>query len=101
MLPRPGRAHDQLLRSIVVAAIGGLAIGHILWLIAISVATATTNVNRWVLVVSAIFAVLSVAAVLLGSRFYQRRSQVWAAFLLCLPISPILLTIAVLGVTYL
>lgn len=89
------------MRSNAVAAVGGLIIGHIVWLIAISIAIATTTVNLWVLVVSAVFAVLSVAAVLLGFRFHQRKSTIWAAFLWCLPISPILLTLCVLGVTYL
>jgi cytochrome bd-type quinol oxidase subunit 2 len=100
MLPRPARPHDQLLRSIVVAAVGGLVIGHILWLVAISFAIATTSVNRWVLVVSAVFAVLSVAAVVLGWRFHRRKSDGWAAFLWFLPISPIVFTLCILGATY-
>jgi hypothetical protein len=100
MLPRPDRPHDQLLRSIVVAAVGGLVIGHILWLVAISFAIATTTVNRWVLVVSAMFVVLSVAAAVLGWRFHRRKSDVWAAFLWCLPISPIVFSLCVLGATY-
>ena len=101
MLPRPSRSHDQLLRAVLVAGIGGLVIGHMVWLIAISGATASSAVSHWVVVVSAVVAVLSVAAVLLGWRAYQRRSDVWAAFLLCLPVSPALFTLAVLGVTYL
>jgi hypothetical protein len=101
MLPWPGRPHDQLLRSTLVAGIGGLVVGHTLWLIAISVAIATSNVDRWVLVVAAVIAVLSAAAIVLGWRLYRRKSYVWAALLLCLPISPVLLTLAVLGVTYL
>ena len=88
MLPRSGRPHDQLLRATVVAGIGGLVVGHILWLIAIS---------------SAIFdhhgrplgadrrgrdrcAQPRRAAGGLGR--YQQKSEVWAAFLLCLPVSP-------------
>jgi hypothetical protein len=84
-----------------VAAIGGLVIGHILWLVGISLAIATSHVNRYVLVVAAVFAVVSIAVGLLGWRFHQRKSSVWAAFLWCLPISPVLLTLCVLGVTYL
>ena len=101
MLPRLGRAHDQLLKATLVAGIGGLVIGHILWLIVISVAIATSSVNFWVLIVSAIIIVLSAVAVVVGWRFHQRKSEAWAAFLWCLPISPILFTLCVLGVTYL
>ena len=101
MLSRPDRAHDQLLRSIAVAAVGGLVIGHIVWLILISAAIATSHVNAWVLVVSAIFAVLSIAAIVMGWRYHRQKSDVWAAFLLCLPISPIVFTLCILGATYL
>jgi hypothetical protein len=76
-------------------------VGHIFWLIAISIAIATTTVNRWVLIVSAVIAVLAVAAVVAGWRLYRGQSHVWAAFLWSLPISPVLLTLCVLGVTYL
>ena len=100
MLPRPDRPHDQLLRSIVVAAVGGLVIGHILWLVAISFAIATTTVNKWVLVVSAMFALGSVAAGTLGWRLHRQKSDIWAAFVWCLPISPIVFTLCVLGATY-
>lgn len=101
MLPRPRRAHDQLLRATIVAGIGGLIIGHILWLIAISLAIATKTVNFWVLVVAAIIVVASAATFFMSWRLHQLRSHVWSTFLWCLPISPILLTVAVLGVTYL
>jgi hypothetical protein len=37
----------------------------------------------------------------LGWRAYQRKSEVWAAFLFALPVSPVLFSLAVLGVTYL
>jgi hypothetical protein len=101
MLPRPGRTHDQLLRAPVVAGIGGLVVGHILWLIAISVAIATSNVNFWVLITSAAIFALSVVAVVVAWRLHRRKSYVWAVFLWCQPISPILFTLSVLGVTYL
>jgi hypothetical protein len=101
MLPRPRRAHDQLLRAIWVAGIGGLIVGHILWLLGISLAVATTKVEPSVLLMSAAIAVLSAAAVLIGWASYRRQSHSWAAFLWCLPISPVLLTLSVLGVMYL
>ena len=101
MLPRPRRTHDQLLRALWVAGIGGLVVGHILWLAGISVATATRTVSSWVLVVAACSLALGAVAGALGWRYYRRKSDVWAAFLWGLPVSPVLLSLAVLGVTYL
>ena len=101
MLPRARRPHDQLLRAIWVAGIGGLIIGHMLWLAGISAAIATRTVSDWVLVVVAVSFVVGVVAALMGWRAYQRKSEVWAAFLCALPISPVLLSLVVLGVTYL
>ena len=101
MLPWARRPHDQLLRAIWVAGIGGLIVGHMLWLAGISAAIATRTVSDWVLVVAAVSFVVGIAAALLGWRAYQRKSEVWAAFLCALPISPVLLSLVVLGVTYL
>jgi uncharacterized membrane protein YoaK (UPF0700 family) len=89
------------LRAIWVAGIGGLAIGHILWLAGMSIAGATRTVSSWVLVVAAASFVLGAVAGVLGRRCYQRKSAVWAAFLWGLPLSPVLLSLTVLGVTYL
>ncbi|MDA4110044.1 hypothetical protein [Mycolicibacterium holsaticum] len=89
------------MRAIWVAGIGGLVVGHILWLAGISLATATSTVSSWVLVVAALSFVLGAVSAVLGWRAYQRKSEVWAAFLCALPISPVLLSIVVLGVTYL
>jgi hypothetical protein len=89
------------LRGIWVAGIGGLIVGHMLWLAGISVAIATRTVSSWVLVVAAVSFVVGIVAGWLGWRAYQRKSEVWAAFLCALPISPVLLSLVVLGVTYL
>jgi hypothetical protein len=89
------------LRAIWVAGIGGLIIGHMLWLSGISAAIATRTVSDWVLVVAAVSFVVGVVAALMGWLAYQRKSEVWAAFLCALPISPVLLSLVVLGVTYL
>jgi uncharacterized membrane protein YoaK (UPF0700 family) len=89
------------LRAIWVAGIGGLVVGHILWLAGISIAVATRTVSGWVLVVAAVSFVLGAFAAALGWRSYRRKSDVWAAFLWTLPVSPVLLSLAVLGVTYL
>ncbi|RDH77340.1 hypothetical protein DVS77_17420 [Mycolicibacterium moriokaense] len=72
-----------------------------LWLAGISAAIATRTVSSWVLVVAAASFVVGIIAGVLGWRAYQRRSEVWAAFLCALPISPVLLSLVVLGVTYL
>jgi hypothetical protein len=90
--------------AIWVAAIGGLVLGHILWLAGISLAIATSSVSTWVLIVAATSFVLGAAAAAAGWSAYRRRTQeseVWAAFLLALPVAPVLLSIVVLGVTYL
>ncbi|ODQ88830.1 hypothetical protein BHQ18_18050 [Mycolicibacterium flavescens] len=84
-----------------VAGIGGLVIGHILWLAGISFATASGTVSTWVLVVAAVSFVVGGAAGWLGWRAYERKAEVWAAFLCGLPISPVLLSLIVLGITYL
>lgn len=89
------------MRAIWVAGIGGLVVGHILWLAGISIAIATQNVSTWVLVVAAVSFVLGAVAAALGWRCYRRKSEVWAAFLWALPVSPVLLSLCVLGVTYL
>ena len=101
MFPRTRRPHDQLLRATVVAAVGGLIVGHILWLIATSLAIATSDVEHWMLIVSAVIAMLSAASFVVGWRRYQDRAYVWAALLLSMPISPVLLTLGMLGVMYL
>ena len=89
------------MRAIWVAGIGGLAVGHILWLAGISIAIATRSVNSWVLVVAAVSFVAGAITAYFGWRSYKRESEIWAAFLCALPISPVLLSLTVLGVTYL
>jgi predicted phage tail protein len=92
------------LRAIWVAGIGGLVVGHILWLAGISAAIASANVPAWVLVVAGVSLILGLASALLGRRKLQRKdrkSEIWAAFLFGLSISPVLFSLAVLGVTYL
>jgi len=88
-------------RARVVAAIGGLVIGHILWLLAITLAINTSDVSFWVLIVSAVIIALAIVVGWLGWRSYQRKDQVWTAFLWSVPVAPMLLTLVVLGVTYL
>jgi hypothetical protein len=103
MLPRLGRPHDQLLtlRDNVVAGIGGLVVGHILWLIAIWLAMDMDEVSTSVLVVAAVVVVGGAVSVYFARKFQRRKVFVKAAFLWCLPILPVLMTVCVLGVTYL
>ena len=89
------------MRGTVVAGVGGLIIGHMLWLTAISLATKTTTVDVWVLVIAAATLVLGVVCVLLGRTFHRRKALAKAAFLWCLPVSPFLFSLSVLAVTYL
>lgn len=107
MLPRPRRPHDQLLssasfvRPTLIAGIGGLIVGHILWLIGISIATGSSSVSFWVLILSAVIALSAGAVGYLAWQMYERKQLVWAAFLALLPVSPVIFTLIVLGVTYL
>ena len=87
--------------AIWVAGIGGLVLGHILWLAGIKGATSTATISSWVLVVAATSFVLGAVVGTLGWRAYRRKSDVWAAFLCAFPIAPVLFSLVVLGVTYL
>ncbi len=88
-------------RAIWVAGIGGLIVGHMLWLAAISAAIATRTISSWVLVVAAASFLVGAVMGLLGWRAYKQKREVLAAFLCAVPISPVLLSLVVLGVTYL
>jgi hypothetical protein len=87
--------------AIWVAGIGGLVVGHVLWLAGMSFATATARASTWVLAVAAVSFVVGAAAAALGWRLYQQKDDVWTAFLWALPFSPVLLSMVVLGITYL
>jgi len=85
----------------VLAAVGGLVLGHIAWLVAISLATDSGAVNTWVLVVAAVSLAAGGVAGWRGWRLYRRRALVRAALIWALPVSPVLFSLAVLGLTYL
>lgn len=81
-----------------------MILGHILWLAGISAAISSSNVPTWVLVVAAASLGIGLISALLARRAWRRkdrRSEIWAAFLWGLPVSPVLLSLIVLGVTYL
>jgi hypothetical protein len=89
------------LRNEIVAGVGGFVIGHILWLIAISLATNASDVSTWVLVVAAVSFVAGAALGYLGWRIFQRKDHVRSTFVWGLAVSPVLFSIVILGVTYL
>jgi hypothetical protein len=104
MLPRPRRPHDQLLSvrtETVVGSLGGLIIGYIAWLIAVSIGMGTTTVATWSLVVAVPSVAIGVIAVVIGGRRYRRGDRGWATFALALPIAPVLLSLYVLATVYL
>lgn len=101
MFPRPGRPHDQLLvRQIVVAGVGGVLIGHIVWLLGISLARRAPSVSTAVLVLSVVLLGVSGWVGYQAWQRYQRKEMVPAAFLAGLTVSPVMFTLIVLGVTY-
>ncbi len=62
------------MRATIVAGLGGLIVGHMLWLVAISIATKTTTVNAWVLVLAAASFALAIVGGLLGRMLHRRRA---------------------------
>ena len=76
-------------------------VGHILWLIAITGAMDQDEVSTWVLVISGVVLVGGGLAVFYARKLQQRKAFVRSAFLWCLPVMPVLMTVCVLGVTYL
>lgn len=87
---------------VAIAGVGGLILGHIVWLLGISLArSAPSSVSTWVLGVCALFLLAAAAAFSQARHLYQRKEMVKAAFLAGLSVSPVLFTLIVLGVTYL
>lgn len=86
---------------VVIAGVGGVILGHIVWLIGISIARAGSPASAWVLLFSALFLLGATLAIYEAWRSYQRQNWTRAAFLGGLAVSPVLFTIVVLGVTYL
>jgi heme O synthase-like polyprenyltransferase len=83
------------------AAIGGVIVGYVLWLVAISIGNAVSTVGVWSLVVLGVSAVFALWAVLRGRRLRRQRNVVLASFVFALPVLPMLLSLGVLFRTYL
>ena len=88
-------------RSIVVAGIGWLVLGHIVWLLGITLASDSASRSTIVLVLSVLFLGGAGYAIHRARQYYERGQWTPAAFLGGLSVSPILFTLIVLGVTYL
>lgn len=74
-----------------------------LWLAGISAAIASSDVSTWVLVVAGVSLLVAIVSGYLGWRKWQQKSrtaEAWAVFYWALPVSPVLFSLAVLGVTY-
>lgn len=89
------------MRQFVVAGVGGVLIGHIVWLLGISIARRAPSVPTAVLVLSAALLLASGWLGYQAWQCYQRKDLTRAAFLAGLTVSPVLFTVVVLGVTYL
>lgn len=82
------------------AAIGGVIIGYVLWLVAISIGEAVTTVSLWSLIVLIVSAAFALSAVLWGQRLRRRRNYALASFAFALPVLPVLLSLAVVIRSY-
>ena len=83
------------------AALGGVLVGYVIWLAAISIGEALTTVSLWGVVVLILSAVFAAGAVLWGRRLRRRRNYTLASFAFALPVLPVLLSLAVLVRSYL
>ena len=104
MLPRTDRAHDQLLTVMrtesIWTAIGGVIVGYVLWLVAISIGDAVSTVSVWSLVVLLVSVAFALWAVLRGRALRRQRNLALASFVFALPVLPVLLSLGVLFRTY-
>jgi hypothetical protein len=85
----------------VIAGVGGLILGHAVWLIGISIALGSTSVSGGVLIIAAFFLLAAGGLLYLAWQQYQQKQLTPAAFLAGLAFSPVVFTLIVLGQTYL
>ncbi|MFZ1175445.1 MAG: hypothetical protein WAO15_04080 [Mycobacterium sp.] len=84
-----------------VGAIGGLATGYVLWLVAISIGDDLTTVSVWSVTVLLLSVVLAACAGVWCWWQRRRLKYLWTAFAFGLPVLPVVLTLAVLANLYL
>ncbi|QUR66218.1 hypothetical protein [Mycobacterium spongiae] len=85
----------------VAGAIGGAALGYVFWLVAISIGEDFSTVSRWSRIVLLVSVALAIGAAIGGLLLRWRRKYAWSAFAFCLPVLPVVLTLAVLADVYL
>jgi hypothetical protein len=84
----------------VLGAIGGLATGYVLWLVAISIGDDLATVSVWSLTVLILSGVLAVCAAVWGWWLRRRGKSLGMGFAFGLPVLPVVLTLAVLADIY-
>ncbi|HEY0227797.1 MAG TPA: hypothetical protein VGC05_15720 [Mycobacterium sp.] len=84
----------------VVGGLGGVIVGSVLWLLAISIAGDNATAGRWAPVILSVSAGLGLCAGVWGWQLRRRGRYPWAALAFGLPILPLLLTLAVLANIY-
>lgn len=87
--------------AVVVGAIGGLLVGYVPWLAAITIGDDLTTVGTWSLAVLVVSGAIAVGAVICGLLMRWRRRYGWSAFAFGVPVLPVALTLAVLANLYL
>lgn len=85
----------------LAGAVGGLALGYVLWLLAISIGEDVATAGVWSLTVLAVSVAVGVIAALWGLWQRRRRNHTLAALAFGLPVLPVVLTLAVLANLYL
>jgi Flp pilus assembly protein TadB len=85
----------------IMGVVGGVIIGYIMWLVAISIGDAITTVSLWSVIVLILSVAFAVWAVLWGRRLRQRLKFTLASFAYALPVLPVVLSLGVLLRSYL
>jgi hypothetical protein len=85
----------------IVGAIGGVATGYVLWLLAISFGGDNATAGRWGPLVLLLSVVLGICAGVWGWQLRRRGKYLWSAFGFGLPVLPVVLTLAVLADVFL
>ena len=83
------------------ALIGGVIVGYVTWLVAISIGEALTTADLWGLIVLILSAGAAIWAVLWGRQLRRRQNYTLASFVFALPVLPVLLSLVVLACIYL
>lgn len=86
--------------DVVLGAVGGLAAGYVLWLVAFSIVDDNAAVGRWAPTVLLLSVLLAVGAALWATVQRRRQRYAWSGFGFCLPVLPVALTVAVLADVY-